>query len=195
MTGMSVAEGLAIGLLVTVVAPLVAKTFSSRPRRWSAGSLAIPVVVVLAAHFAVIVSADEFPARSSSGLLLRVGLLVCSVFFWMPVFGPGRISDAARCVYLFLASPVLDLPALYLIAMGHSDPGIAMVTGMLPLPLTAVGFFYAWMRDEERSHFSPTALVEEEGGGHEPKGPFRISDPGYIAPADQPPCSSGADRS
>lgn len=157
MTGMSVAGSLVMGLLATVVAPLTAKAISTRPRRWPAGFLAVPVLLVLAAHFVMIVSMDEFPARSSSGLLLHAGLLVCSVFFWMPVFGPGRIGDAARCVYLFLASPVLDLPALYLIAMGHSDPGIAMVTGMLPLPLTAVAFFYAWMRDEERSGPRSTA--------------------------------------
>ncbi|GAA2922920.1 hypothetical protein [Streptomyces mexicanus] len=64
-------------------------------------------------------------------------LPVAAVLFWIPVLAPTRhrLDDAGRCLYLFLAAPLLDLPAVAVIAVGRPAEGIAMIVGMLPVGL------------------------------------------------------------
>lgn len=166
---MSISEAFLMGLAVTVAAPLIVAALPALPVRWTGWRIAAPGLALLAAHAGVLVAMGRCRSTAPTGLAAHAALVICALVFWMPVLGSRRIGDAARCVYLFLASPVLDLPALYLIAKGQSDVGIAMVTGMLPLPMAAVCFFYAWMRQEEQSDF------------------------GYMSAADQLPVDDGAD--
>jgi hypothetical protein len=83
-------------------------------------------------------------------------LFVAAVWFWLPVVGAApRLGPAGRTLYLFLAAPVLDLPALLQIAAGASAAGIAMIVGILPIPLAAVASFVQWTRAEERASLDP----------------------------------------
>jgi hypothetical protein len=192
---MSISEAFIMGLVVTVIAPFIAAALPELPVRWTSWRIPAPGLALLAAHAGVIAAMGRCPSTAPTGLALQAALLACAVVFWMPVLGSRRIGDAARCVYLFLASPVLDLPALYLIAGGHSDAGIAMVSGMLPLPMAAVCFFYAWMRQEERSDSSAVGQVEYCEAGYGTIVPFSLADSGYISAADQVPVDDGAEGS
>ena len=193
--GMSVSGAFIMGLVVTVVAPVIAAALPEPPVRWTGWRVAAPVMALLAAHAGVLVAMERYRSTAPFGLALHTALVVCAVLFWTPVLGSHRISDAARCVYLFLAGPVLDLPALYLIARGQSDVGIAMVTGMLPLPMAAVCFFYAWMRKEERSDSSVAGQVKYGQHDYGPFIPFSADSSGYISAVDPLPVDDGAERS
>ena len=151
--GNGVADAAAMGLAMAVIAPLLALYFSGRVAK---------IVRVLARHPALVLTAFVFehaaliaamtgywsPAWLTG--LLRISLVVIAVAFWLPVVDRNGLGDAARIVYLFIAGPLLDLPALYLIASGRSAAGIAMIVTMLPIPLAAVTAVYSWMRREER---------------------------------------------
>lgn len=152
--GNGVADAGAMGLAMAVIAPLLALYFSGRVAK---------IVRILARHPVLVLTAFVFDhaalMAAMTGVwspawltgLLRISLVVIAVAFWLPVVDRvNGLGDAARTVYLFLAGPLLDLPALYLIASGRSAAGIAMIITMLPIPLAAVASMYSWMRREER---------------------------------------------
>ena len=73
-----------------------------------------------------------------------------AVWFWLPVVGTRhRLSDPGRCLYLYLSMPLLDLPAVGLIAAGEGAAGLAMVVSMLPVGLAALAVTWRWIRAEE----------------------------------------------
>ncbi|RKN39051.1 hypothetical protein D7294_22775 [Streptomyces hoynatensis] len=86
-------------------------------------------------------------------MLLEGALAAGALAFWLPVLvpGPRRLSAPGRCLYLFLAAPLLDLPAVALVACGHAAGGLAMIAGMLPLPLAALAVTWRWVLAEERA--------------------------------------------
>ncbi|MEU6095095.1 hypothetical protein [Streptomyces sp. NPDC047079] len=92
-------------------------------------------------------------------------LVAAAVVFWLPVLAHTRhrLSDPGRCLYLFLAAPLLDLPAVGVIAAGHSLEGLAMIVGMLPVGAVAAGVTWSWVNREER--LAAHALVRPAGEG------------------------------
>lgn len=166
-----IADAATMGVAMSVIAPLLALYFSGR-----IGA----VVRVLKAHPALILAvfacdhatlmAAMTGAWSPAWLtgLLRVLLIVIAVAFWLPVVDRANgLSDAARVICLFVAGPLLDLPALYLIAAGQTEAGLAMIVTMLPIPLAAVAAMYSWMRREEREQRGdqPSAAPTQAGIG------------------------------
>ncbi|MBV7697818.1 hypothetical protein KWI83_19880 [Streptomyces sp. TRM70350] len=95
-------------------------------------------------------------------------LLSAAVTFWVPVVARTRhrLSDTGQCLYLFLAAPLLDIPALGVIAAGHSAEGLAMIVGMLPLGIAAAALTWSWINREERQAADGSPLVVRAGGPH-----------------------------
>jgi hypothetical protein len=81
---------------------------------------------------------------------------VAAVQFWLPVAAGTRhrLDDLGRCLYLFLATPLLDLPAVAVVAAGRSAQGLAVIVGMLPLGVAAAAVTWSvtwsWVNREER---------------------------------------------
>ncbi|MTD57002.1 hypothetical protein GKO32_23945 [Amycolatopsis sp. RM579] len=83
--------------------------------------------------------------------MLHGVLLAGAIVFWLPVLVPRKgFPEPARGVYLFLAAPSLDLAAVYLVIAGHEAGGLAMIVGMMPLCLAAVGVAWRWIVREEQ---------------------------------------------
>ncbi|CAL9626559.1 MULTISPECIES: hypothetical protein [unclassified Streptomyces] len=117
--------------------------------------LALPLLVLL--HAWVMLGETTGLTPAVSPFLAEAVLLVAGVLFWVPVVARTRhrLGDTGRCLYLFLAAPLLDLPALGVIAAGHSAEGIAMIVGMLPLSLAAAVLTWTWVNREERLASTP----------------------------------------
>ncbi|PRX43424.1 hypothetical protein B0I33_11542 [Prauserella shujinwangii] len=142
-----------MGLLTSVVAPaLLLLTARHLPwHRVPAPPLLVLTGFVLLHGLVVVVSAGHHLAAGAD-LALHAGLLLAAMVFWLPVLGPGRrLPDALRSVYLFVAGPALDLAAIYVIIIGHSAAGLAMIVGMLPIPLAAIGITWRWITREEHA--------------------------------------------
>jgi cytochrome c oxidase assembly factor CtaG len=111
---------------------------------------------------------------AEAGGLAHVGehaLLVASALaFWVPVLArpplPRRLGDAGRAAYLFSATPLVDLAALWLMARGESLAGVAMLAGMLPLAIAGVFFLWRWLVAEERrtARLEAPSKAEAYGG-------------------------------
>ncbi|MFA3879469.1 hypothetical protein ABS735_38510 [Streptomyces sp. MMCC 100] len=112
--------------------------------------VAAPLLVLLHA-WAILGGLVGFVPQAGP-LLTEPVLLAGAVLFWVPVVTRTRhrLSAPGRCLYLFLAAPLLDLPALGTIAAGHSAEGIAMIVAMLPLSITAAVLTWTWVTREER---------------------------------------------
>lgn len=146
----STLESAATGLSVSVLAPDVALMWPRLPHTWAARRPALPALTLVVAHLLVMAAMTRMWCTGWWLLGGHALLFAAAVFFWLPVLGSApRLGPAARTVYLFLAAPALDLPALLIIAEGGSTAGIAMVVAMLPIPLAGVASFYLWMRAEE----------------------------------------------
>ncbi|MBL1082576.1 hypothetical protein JK359_11385 [Streptomyces actinomycinicus] len=103
--------------------------------------------------------------RPPGGALVTQPLLVvAAVLFWLPVLAPTRhrLDDPARCLYLFLAAPLLDLPAVGVVAAGRSAEGLAMIVGMLPVGIAAAASTWSWVNREERE--ARGLVLSAEGG-------------------------------
>ena len=101
-------------------------------------------------------------------LVTEPALLTGAALFWVPVVARTRhrLSDASRCLYLFLAAPLLDLPAVGVIATGHSAEGLAMIVGMLPLGIAAAAVTWSWaMREERLARRAESAPAPQPHGG------------------------------
>lgn len=111
-------------------------------------AVALPLFLVL--HAAVVLS-EPFVPSGLARLGVEALLLYAAMLYWLPVLGARhRLSDPARSVYLYLSMPVLDLPAVVMVARGHTAGGLAMVVAMLPIGLTALGVTWRWVTQEER---------------------------------------------
>lgn len=92
----------------------------------------------------------------TSAVLVHVALwallLSGGIFFWLPLLARGTPTSAsARCVYLFIAAPSLDLAAVYVVSMGDQLGGLTMIVSMLPMGVTAMALMWQWALQEERS--------------------------------------------
>lgn len=141
-----------MGLLVTAVVPALLLLERGRLR---SDRLALPAAVALPAfallHAVVTLGADGGHAPGPLAALAAPALLIGATVFWLPVFGRRhRLPDAGRAAYLFIAGPVLDLPAVWLVARGQVTGGLAMIVGMLPLGVAAIWVTWLWISNEER---------------------------------------------
>ncbi|GEC05350.1 hypothetical protein SSP24_30050 [Streptomyces spinoverrucosus] len=149
----SVAAMALSGLVPTAVVPGVMSLVGRAPL-WERVSLppgvALPLLVLL--HAWVVLADLVHPLPAAVTLGSELVLLSAAVTFWVPVvaYTRHRLSDPGRCLYLFLAAPLLDLPALGVIAAGHSAEGVAMIVGMLPLGIAAAALTWSWILREER---------------------------------------------
>ncbi|MFI2435968.1 hypothetical protein [Streptomyces sp. NPDC018693] len=138
----------ATGLLVSLVVPgLIHATRRSPLWRVLAlpWGMALPGFVLL--HAAAVLAG---PGGAEAAVVLA------AVWFWLPVLGTRhRLTDAGRCVYLFLAVPLLDLPAVLVVATGDSAGGLAMIVAMLPIGALAAAVTWRWITAEERRAACP----------------------------------------
>lgn len=166
-----IAEAATMGVAMAIVAPLLALYFSGRIGvivRALSRHPALVLAALVGDHAALMAAMTGAWSPAWLTGLLRILLIVLAVAFWLPVVDRANgLSDAARVVYLFVAGPLLDLPALYLIAAGRTEAGLAMIVTMLPIPLAAVAAMYAWMRREEREQRGdqPSATSPQAGVG------------------------------
>jgi hypothetical protein len=141
------------GLLVAAVVPAVVHLLRRSPR-WERISLPAGVTLpLLVLTHAWTMLGDVVGQRPSGGALVTEPvLLAAAVLYWLPVLARTRhrLSDPGRCLYLFLTMPLLDLPAVGVVASGRSAEGIAMILGMLPLGITAAAVTWSWVNREER---------------------------------------------
>jgi hypothetical protein len=141
------------GLLVAAVVPATVRLLRRSPL-WERISLpatvALPALVLLHA-WAVL--GDAVGLRPPGGAWVKEpALLLAAVLFWLPVVAGTRhrLSDPGRCLYLFLAAPLLDLPAVGVVAAGHMPEGLTMIVAMLPLGVIAAATTWSWVNREER---------------------------------------------
>ncbi|MER5217951.1 hypothetical protein ABT063_47515 [Streptomyces sp. NPDC002838] len=125
--------------------------------------IALPLLVLLHAWAVLADLVRPLPVAVTFGSELV--LLWAAVTFWLPVVAHTRhrLSDPCRCLYLFLAAPLLDLPALGVIAAGHSAEGLAMIVGMLPLGIVAAAVTWSWIHREEREAVDALPLMVRAG--------------------------------
>ncbi|WP_262700780.1 MULTISPECIES: cytochrome c oxidase assembly protein [Streptomyces] len=157
MDGDGVMEGaLAMGLsgfTVAVLVPGIIRATRSRPV-WS--RVCLPASVALPLFLLVHAAATLTPlfhgaATPAVHWILEAALVGSGFLFWLPVFGGRyRLSEPGRCLYLFLASPLLDLPALLVIASGHALGGLSMIVGMLPIGVAAMAVTWRWATAEDQ---------------------------------------------
>lgn len=128
--------------------------------------VALPLLVLL--HAWVMLADLVRPMPAAVTLVSELVLLSAAVTFWVPVVActRHRLSDTGRCLYLFLAAPLLDIPALGVIAAGHSAEGLAMIVGMLPLAIAAAALTWSWINREERQAADESSLVVRAGDPH-----------------------------
>lgn len=109
-----------------------------------------------------------------SAVAAFVFLVVCVLVAYAVVWRrAGRQPTASRrperpvlekCLYLYCAAPLLDLPAVCVVAAGRSAEGISMIVGMLPVGVAAAAVTWSWVNREERSAVHSLAL--SPGGDH-----------------------------
>jgi hypothetical protein len=148
--------------------------FSRRCPLWERISVPAPValpLLVLVHAWAVL--GESAGLRAPGGALVtEPALLAAAVLFWLPVAARTRhrLDDAGRCLYLFLATPLLDLPAVAVVAMGRSAEGLAMIVGMLPIGIAAAALTWSWVNREEREAQALDPLVPMNGTPRKPAG-------------------------
>jgi hypothetical protein len=150
-----------MGLLVAVLAPallvLLSRAFPQLDRWTVPAAVALPGFILL--HAAVTVYPAHGPIPPLLDGAAHLLLLAGAMLFWAPVLGiRRRLPDAGRMLYLYLALPLLDLPGVWLVALGDSPGGLSMIIGMLPMGATAVVITWNWISREERR-----AVVTEGG--------------------------------
>ncbi|MFF5471649.1 hypothetical protein [Streptomyces achromogenes] len=168
----SVAATAGPALLVAAVIPAAVHGLRRSPlgeRTAVPAAVALPLLVLTHA-WAVL--GDLGALRPPGGALVtQPALLAAAVLFWLPVLARTRhrLDDAGRCLYLFLAAPLLDLPAVGIVAAGRPAAGLAMITGMLPVGVTAAAVTWRWINREERE---ARAASPGPGPAHSANGAF-----------------------
>ncbi|ALO91701.1 hypothetical protein SHL15_0500 [Streptomyces hygroscopicus subsp. limoneus] len=104
-------------------------------------------------------------APPGGALVTEPVLLASAVLFRLPAVARTRhrLDDPGRCLYLFLAAPLLDLPAVGMVAAGRTAAGLAMIVGMLPVGIAAAAVTWSWVNREERE--APADEAAHLGGG------------------------------
>ncbi|MEU8032812.1 hypothetical protein AB0C13_29965 [Streptomyces sp. NPDC049099] len=158
MAHMSVVPMAASALLAAAVVPGVVHVLRRSPL-WERISVPAPVALPLLVlvHAWAVLGAFAGLRAPGGALVTEPVLLAAAVLFWLPVAARTRhrLDDPGRCLYLFLATPLLDLPAVGVVATGHSAAGLAMIVGMLPLGVAAAALTWSWVNREEREAQSP----------------------------------------
>ncbi|MBO8200714.1 hypothetical protein JW613_20720 [Streptomyces smyrnaeus] len=148
----------ALGLALSVLLPALILGTRAGPawaRLWQrlcppAGA-ALGGFVVL--HAAVTLGDCVLMPGTGVRIVLHAALLVGGLLFWLPVLGPARrLSEPGRCLYLFVGAPLLDIPMVAVIALGHHYGGLGMIVGMLPMGVAAAALTWRWIWAEERAH-------------------------------------------
>lgn len=140
------------GLTVSCLVPALLLATRDRPL-WSRvavrPAIALPLFVLT--HAGVTVGEMLLHPGPVLRLAFLAALLASCVLFWLPVVGPAhRLSGSGCCLYLYLSAPCLDLPAVFLITLGHALGGLAMIVTMLPVGLAAMVSTWRWITEEER---------------------------------------------
>ncbi|MEV6793285.1 hypothetical protein AB0M87_15070 [Streptomyces sp. NPDC051320] len=161
-----VTEAVEMGWAAFVIAVLVpAVILITRPSRfWQRVTLppaaALPLFLLL--HAAVTLGSCRYPPGPLLHRALDAVLIAGSFLFWLPVLGiRHRLSDPGRCMYLFLAAPLLDMPAVGMIALGDTFGGLTMIVAMLPIGIAAMVVTWRWVIDEERIQAAAPELSSE----------------------------------
>lgn len=155
-------------VLVAAVVPSAVRCLRHSPlweRISVPAAMALPLLVLTHAWAVLGDAAGIAPAGGAR--VTEPVLLATAVLFWLPAVARTRhrLDDPGRCVYLFLAAPLLDLPAVGMVAAGHTAAGLAMIVGMLPVGIAAAAVTWSWVNREERE-----ALADETAhlGGSDP---------------------------
>ena len=170
MTHLSSVAPMALGGLTLVAVVPGVMWPARRAPLWERVSLppgvALPALVVL--HAWSVLADLLHPMSAAVTAVSELVLLTAAVTFWVPVVARTRhrLSDPGRCLYLFLAAPLLDLPVLGLIATGRSAEGLAMMVGMLPLGIAAAALTWSWINREERQAADALPLTVRPGDRH-----------------------------
>ncbi|MEU2223468.1 hypothetical protein [Streptomyces sp. NPDC018347] len=146
-------------VLVSVVVPAVVRLLRRSPlweRVSVPAAVALPVTVLV--HAWTVLGRLPDPQPPGGPWVTEPALLAAAVLFWVPVAARTRhrLDGPGRCLYLFLAAPLLDLPAVGAVAAGHTAAGLAMVVGMLPVGVTAAASTWSWVNREEREAAAAT---------------------------------------
>ena len=154
-----------MGLLVSVAPPAVILP-TRRYYDWHAFSVpawfALPAFVVV--HGAIMLTMDDVESRPLLSYPVHTALFLGAVMFWLPVLGRvRRLSEAGRCVYLFVAAPTLDLAGVVMVAQGKAVGGLSMIVGMLPIGLITVWLTWRWVVADERSVRASEMLASTRG--------------------------------
>lgn len=149
----SAAEMAAMGLLTAVLAPTLVVLTRDSPL-WRRLRLPSPLILTgfILLH-ATITIGMTFPLPMAAMAAGRLTLLAGATLFWLPLLGPEccRISAAARCAYLYIGAPSLDLAAVVVIAHGDDVGGLSMIAAMLPIGFTGMALTWQWVTSEERA--------------------------------------------
>ncbi len=142
-----------MGLLVSVAPPAFIVLTRTRLRypglNWPAPAAMLCFVIL---HAATVMGMSKWEPPLLVHVLLHLVLFTGALVFWLPVLGyRRRLSDPMRCMYLFLACPVLDLPAVWVVGWVQASAGLAMIIAMLPLGAVAVGLTWRWITEEEKA--------------------------------------------
>lgn len=109
---------------------------------------ALPLFIVGHATVMIFMASAEPPPLLD--LSLHGLVLAMAIAFWLPVLGVRRrLSDPGRSAYLFLTTPTLDLAGVWIIIRGDSPGGLAMITGMFPIGLSAIVVTWRWISPEQ----------------------------------------------
>jgi hypothetical protein len=139
------------GLSVSVLVPGAIRATRAHAlwRRLSLPAAAgLPLFLLL--HAAVTLAHAGQVHPPGPAVCWEAAVVGASVWFWLPVVGTRRrLSDPGRCLYLYLSMPLLDLPAVGLIAAGDGAAGLVMVVSMLPVGLAALAVTWRWIHAEE----------------------------------------------
>ncbi|HEY1486156.1 MAG TPA: hypothetical protein VGF84_08620 [Micromonosporaceae bacterium] len=153
-----------MGMDTSIIAPLIVLAARSWPgwrRLVIPAALTLPLFLL--AHAAITVWMVQAMPGPGSDLGFQAGLIVVSVWFWLPVFGPARrLSDAGRTAYLFLAMPTMDLAGVYVIVRGDAAGGLAMIVAMLPIGLLAVALTWHWILTEAAAETAVTGVATDD---------------------------------
>ncbi|WP_258056060.1 hypothetical protein [Streptomyces sp. Ru62] len=153
-------------VLVAAVVPVAVRCLRHSPlweRISVPAAVALPLLVLTHAWAVLGDAAGIAPpggARATEPVLLATAVL-----FWLPAVARTRhrLDDPGRCVYLFLAAPLLDLPAVGMVAAGRTAAGLAMIVGMLPVGVAAAAVTWSWVNREEREALTDPAAHLEGG--------------------------------
>ncbi|MEW2288668.1 hypothetical protein [Streptomyces sp. NPDC047841] len=140
-------------VLVAAAVPAAVRCLRNSPlweRISVPAGVALPLLVLTHA-WAVLGDPVGLAPPGGAGVTAPV-LLATAVLFWLPAVARTRhrLDDPGRCLYLFLAAPLLDLPAVGMVAAGHTAAGLGMVVGMLPVGVAAAAVTWSWVNREER---------------------------------------------